>query len=99
MPFTFKSINNQYMRSYKVLFELVKENKHLFATGLCPLINKMYQKDIITWEEADKLMLYIRKYTPIFWWFKYAPYCWEKGNWDIRLLWIDKQIKKHTHGE
>lgn len=84
-------------RSIKQLFETMLDSKHLFETGICKWIWKMYNKDRINMEEYINLNSYLKRNLPKP---KYdSPhgdtiYCWEISKIKPRIEWIKLQIEK-----
>ena len=88
-------------RSYRELFQLMIDNHELFNTGLCTLIGRMWENDIIIYDELVKLIKYIKSHRP-----KkgkhYDPFMkdsiwfWKRNEWPPRLAWLLDQIKKYS---
>jgi hypothetical protein len=86
------------MRSLKELFEVLRDNKGEFTTGLCGLVNKLQYIDVIN--EPEAYLLYGNIMRPKFYSKHYSyksrdnSYYWPKGMWEPRKKWLDAQIKK-----
>ena len=88
------------MRSIKELLELMLSQKQLYRSGLCRWVQDIYSKDIISWEESEALLLYIRTNRPSAFSsisaFKRrnSTFYWELRDIKPRLKWLEKHIKK-----
>ena len=73
------------------------DNQDLFTTGLCNWTIKLRSKDIISRNEQNLLLNYIRKNAPFLHTiniFKTDPYYWKEKDITPRILWLKKHISK-----
>lgn len=77
-------------RSVKTLLKLMLENQHLFKHGLCMWLSRLYQADIISSKEYDKVTWYLEANEPA----NNPTYWFEKGDIQPRIEWINKQLEK-----
>lgn len=91
------------MRSTKELLILIREyiiEKKPDFYGLCYVITKLYENNIITLAELDNIRDFIHSNRP-----KRGKYYikgrsktlffWPSGDFEIRLKWIERQIQKN----
>lgn len=64
------------------------DNKRYFRTGLCDWVHYLYLKNIINYEEYDKIFSLMMRQG-----IKLNFYHWEPGRIKPRINWIKKQIK------
>ena len=88
------------MRSLKQLFQVMLEHQNLFQSGMCQWIFWLHCKNIISTEERNILVIYIKNHRPITLFYLLSPfhdyhdYYWQPKNIKPRVRWIKKQIKK-----
>ena len=78
-------------RDFITLLGLLKDNIHLLISGLCQLSGSLYEKNKITKGEFNELLSYIDAQSPAY--HKTGHYYFPKGDIEIRLEWLNKQIK------
>ena len=88
------------MKSIIELLELVKANRELMLTGLCSIIYQLYYDNIITTDECNLLMDYIKTNRPVKGSKHYESACadktwyWSPWKWEPRERWLNAQIRK-----
>ena len=87
------------MRTIKELLEIMLENKDMFPYGLCVWSQRLYNRDVISYNEYLSLKKYINENRPK--WYSsfdalshcFSVYYWEPGDIKPRIKWIQKHIK------
>jgi hypothetical protein len=86
-------------RSVLELLIILKKNKQVFRSGLCSLIGDLVEYSDITYNEALKIKKYVlsnctrnRKY--FYSENQVEPFYFPISEWEPRLRWINKHIKK-----
>lgn len=90
------------MRSIKELLKLMLAYEGYFNAGLCVWVLELYLGDIITREEKDILLTYIKNNRPFMTLYDVkcvmlglkSGYYWEREDISPRIKWINKHIKK-----
>ena len=89
-------------RSIKELLQVMLDNQQFFDAGLCLWALHLQTRIIITWEETQKVLSYIKANRPSKWSsraaFKYrnSEYFWTIGDIEPRLKWLEKHIKLNS---
>lgn len=82
------------MRSLRELLTVVRDNRQLFATGLCSLVTQLYHTNQITLPERRALNKFIDSNPPRNLWSSDLGYYWKPFLWSPRLRWLNEQINK-----
>ena len=91
-------MEKELLEKRKVALKKLLDNKQYFSSGLCHLIDVLYKRSILTYEESDLLDKLVdsyfdeneevRKAHKVF-----TGFFWEPGNWKEREKWIISTIK------
>jgi hypothetical protein len=77
-------------RSIKFLLMILLSESSNIKSGLCHLVDTLYDNGKISREETNKLLRFISANKPL----NACAYYWKKGLIEPRVQWLEEQIKK-----
>jgi hypothetical protein len=77
-------------RSIKSLLMILLSESSNIKSGLCHLVDTLYDNGKISREETNKLLRFISANKPL----NACAYYWKKGLIEPRVQWLEEQIKK-----
>ena len=89
------------MRNIKELLQVMLDNQNLFSEGLCIWNAELHWNCLITMEERNTLLDYIRNNRPSMFssidafFHGESGYYWKCGDVRPRIKWLKKHIKKN----